>query len=219
MFVGHTAVAFAAKTRAPGTSLGLFLAAAYTLDLIWPVLVLVGVEQVRIDPGNTRFTALAFDSYPWSHSLLMSVVWGAVAAWLVRGRRADRQTQILVFLLVVSHWVLDFATHRPDLPLWPGRSPLLGLGLWNSIAGTFVIEGSLFAAAVALYIRRTHPVDRVGAIMFWLFVCLQTLIWATQPWSPPPPSPEAVASLGIAAWLFPLWAWWVDRHRVEKATI
>ena len=114
MFVGHTAVALAAKTRAPRTSLGVFLAAAYALDLLWPWFLLLGLERAHIDPGNTRFTPLAFDAYPWSHSLLMAIAWGVLGALLVRAFRADRKTQVLVALLVVSHWVLDFASAPPS---------------------------------------------------------------------------------------------------------
>jgi membrane-bound metal-dependent hydrolase YbcI (DUF457 family) len=213
MFVGHTAVALAAKARAPRTSLGVTIAAAYALDLIWPVFVLLGVEHVRIDPGNTKFTPLAFDSYPWSHSLLMAVVWGALAAVAIRAWKFERSAPFLVFLLVVSHWVLDFITHRPDLPLWPGDSPLLGLALWNSITATLVIEGAIFAVGVTIYLRSTKAVDRVGSVAFWALIAVQLLIWGSQPWSPPPPNPRTLAAVGLAASLFPVWAWWADRHR------
>jgi hypothetical protein len=206
MFVGHTAVALAAKARDPRASLGVFVAAAYAIDLIWPLFLLLGLERVCIDPGNTAFTPLAFDSYPWSHSLLMTLVWGVLFALVMRAAGAIRQTQLLVLLLVVSHWVLDAATHRPDLPLWPGSSPLLGLGLWNSVAATLAVEGAMFAAGVLLYLRATRSIDRTGSIAFWLFVLVQVSIWAGGPWGPLPPSPRAVAWVGLAVWLFPLWA-------------
>ena len=213
MFVGHAAVALAAKVTAPRASLGTFVAATYALDLVWPILLLLGIEHVRIDPGNTAFTALAFDWYPWSHSLVMAFAWGLAGAVLARMMNAARQTQLLVVLVVVSHWLLDLVTHRPDLPLAPGSSAVFGLGLWNSIAATYAVEGALFAAAIVVYVRATTAADRVGSIMFWLFVALLTLIWASQPLSPPPPSERAIAWVGISGWLFPLWAWWFDRHR------
>ena len=74
MFIGHYAVGFASKRAAPRTSLGALIAAALLLDLLWPLFLLAGVETVRIEPGNTAFTPLAFDSYPWSHSLVMAMV-------------------------------------------------------------------------------------------------------------------------------------------------
>jgi membrane-bound metal-dependent hydrolase YbcI (DUF457 family) len=215
MFVGHTAVALAAKSRAPRTSLGVFVAAAFAPDLLWPIFLFLGLEHVRIDPGNTAFTPLAFDSYPWSHSLLMTIVWGAVGAALVRLGRGDRQTQILVMLLVVSHWVLDVVSHRADMPLWPGRSLLLGLGLWNSVVATLAIEGAMLAIGLMLYLRSTKAADRVGSLAFWSFIGVMTFMWAGQPWSSPPHSPRDLAWFGlVGAWLLPTWAWWADRHRV-----
>jgi len=214
MFVGHTAVALAAKPYAPRASLGGLLAAAYTLDLVWPVLLLAGVETVRIDPGNTAFTPLAFDSYPWSHSLLMAMVWGLVAAGIGWRFKLPRATLIILWLLVVSHWVLDFISHGPDMPLWPGSSPRLGLGLWNSIVATLVVESAMLIAGIAIYLRSTRARDRIGTIAFWSFVVVQVAMWASQPWSPPPPSTRVLAWFGIGAWLFVVWAWWIDRHRL-----
>jgi hypothetical protein len=79
MFAGHLAVALGAKTVEPRVPLAALVAAAFGLDVLWPVLVLAGLETVRIQPGITAFTPLDFASYPWSHSLLMSVAWGAAA--------------------------------------------------------------------------------------------------------------------------------------------
>jgi len=75
MFIGHAAVALAAKPLAPRVNLGLALVAAYRVDLVWPVLLLVGIEQVKIDPGNTAFTPLDFVHHPWTHSLAAAIVW------------------------------------------------------------------------------------------------------------------------------------------------
>ena len=77
MFVGHFAAALGAKRAAPGASLGTLFLAAQLADIIWPNLVLAGIEIVEIDPGNTAFTPLAFVSYPYSHSLVALTVWGA----------------------------------------------------------------------------------------------------------------------------------------------
>lgn len=213
MFVGHAAVALAAKAINPRASLGAFITATYALDLVWPFLLLLGIERVRIDPGNTAFTPLAFDWYPWSHSLLMAFVWGVVCALIARVLNATRGVSLLILLVAVSHWILDFVTHRPDLPLVPGSAAMFGLGLWNSIAATYVVEGALFAGAILIYLRTTRATDRTGSIAFWVFVVFITVIWATQPLSPPPPSERAIAWVGVSGFLFPLWAWWFDRHR------
>ncbi|HEX6322821.1 MAG TPA: metal-dependent hydrolase [Vicinamibacterales bacterium] len=212
MFVGHFAVALGAKRAAPRVPLGLLVGAAIGLDLLWPLLLLTGVESARIDPGNTAFTPLAFDSYPWSHSLVMALVWGALLALVAFPRLKSAASAALVAAVVVSHWVLDYVTHRPDMPLWPG-GPKEGLALWNSIPGTFIVEGLLFAGAISLYTAAFPARDRTGTWAFWAVIAFMTLMWATSPWSPPPPGMRAVAVVGVAMWLFPLWGAWVDRHR------
>jgi membrane-bound metal-dependent hydrolase YbcI (DUF457 family) len=216
MFVGHTALAFLGKSRNRGTSLGLFFAAAEGLDLLWPPLLLLGIERVRIDPGNTLFTPLAFEAYPWSHSLLMSLVWGALLGGIAWKRGAGGRAAAWAGGLVVSHWFLDALTHRPDMPLWPGSSPMIGLGLWNSIAATIVIEGLMFAGGIALYLRSTVARDRVGSWGFWLFVLVQLAMWLSGPFAPPPPSSSLVAWGGLALWLLVAWAAWIDRHRAPR---
>lgn len=210
MFVGHLAVALGAKRLEPRVSLGVLVAAAFGLDLLWPAFLLLGVEQVRVDPGNTAFTPLAFDSYPWSHSLAAALLWGGVAA--ATAGIAGLRPRLVLAAVVVSHWVLDFITHRRDLPLWPG-GPTAGLGLWNSIPGTVLVEGALFVAAIELYRRTFTPRDRVGVWSFRALVLLTTAIWITSPWAPPPPSVAAIAVVGLAMWLLPLWAFWIERHR------
>jgi len=220
MFVGHAALAFAAKRKEPRVSLAALLVATYALDLIWPALVLLGVEHVRIAPGITAFTPLDFESYPWSHSLLMAVVWGVVGASVVYLVRRRGGAALIVGALVVSHWVLDLIVHPPDLPLWPGASsPLVGLGLWNSIPGTLLLEGALFAGGVALYLRGSRAKDRVGSIALSSLLVLLVLAWISGPFSAPPPSATAVAVVGLAfGVLIVPWAVWVERHRVTRGT-
>jgi hypothetical protein len=64
MFIGHLAVALGAKSLAPRVPLAWLVGAAFGLDLLWPVFLQLGFEHVRIDPGNTAFTPLDFESYP-----------------------------------------------------------------------------------------------------------------------------------------------------------
>ena len=218
MFVGHTAIALAAKSRVPAVALGWWMAAAFALDLLWPLLLLAGIERVSIVPGATAFTPLVFDSYPWSHSLLMACVWGICLAALVRWRGASTAAAALIAAVVVSHWVLDFASHAPDMPLWPGNSPRLGLGLWNSVAATILIEGLMFTGAAVLYVRATRASDRIGVIAFWSFILISAAMWASSPWSEPPPSARALAWFALGGWLLVAWAGWADRHRCARLT-
>src|SRR5580765_4994816 len=155
MFIGHFALGLAAKPQAPRVSLAMLFAAAQLADLLWPFLLAAGVEQVRIDPGNTAFTPLDFISYPYSHSLLMLLLWGAALGFVYRSSTGKNgSTFAILALLVVSHWVLDFVTHRPDMPLYPG-GPKIGLGLWNSVPATVAVEVAMYAAGVWIYMRST----------------------------------------------------------------
>jgi hypothetical protein len=190
------------------------LAATYWLDIVWPVLVLAGIEHVRIDPGNTAFTPLDFFDYPWSHSLALSAAWSVLfaLAFFREGRRAA----MILGLLVFSHWVLDFVTHRPDLPLWPGSATMLGLGLWSSVPATIAIESAMFAAGVWIYALTTRPRDAIGVFALWGLVFVLGVIYVMNAFGPPPPSVTAIGIAGIAgAALFTAWSWWIDRHRTS----
>ena len=216
MFVGHLAVAFIGKRAAPSVSLGWHMAAVTALDLIWPFLLLAGVETVTIQRGATAFTPLVFDSYPWSHSLVMSVFWAAVLYGLARWRGASKQAARVLGILVVSHWVLDFVSHAPDMPLWPGSSPRFGLGLWNSIPATLVVEGLLWVAGITVYLKLRRPLRWQGVLAFWSFVAVCTLMWIAGPWSPPPPSVRSLAWFGLIGWLVIPWSDWADRHSAPR---
>ena len=213
MFVGHLALAFAAKPRLPSVSLGWLIAAVSALDLLWPLLLIAGIEHVSIRPGATPFTPLVFTAYPWSHSLLMAIGWGIAFAALASVRGLPRSALVWLAALVVSHWVLDWITHAPDMPLWPtASSPRLGLGLWNSIPATIVVEGLLWIAGLAIYLRHRRATSWIGLVALWSFVAVSTLMWCTGPWSPPPPTPGALAWFALIGWVVPFWAALADRH-------
>ena len=212
MFIGHYAVGFAAKRAAPKTSLGLLIGATVLLDLLWPIFLLPGWEHVRIAPGNTAFTPLDFVDYPISHSLAASVGWALLAAGAYWTATRYRPGAIWIAIGVVSHWVLDFITHRPDLPLWP-RGPRVGLGLWDSAPATMALESVMFAAGLWLYLRITRPRDAVGRWALLGFVVFIVAIYAWNAQGLPPPSERAIAWLGLSSWILPLWAAGFDRHR------
>jgi LexA-binding, inner membrane-associated putative hydrolase len=217
MFIGHYALAFGAKRVAPRASLGVLVAAAQLSDLLWPIFVLVGWEQVRIAPGDTAVSPLAFVSYPWSHSLLAVALWGLAAAVLYDRLSRDRRGAIMVGALVLSHWVLDYITHRPDLQLYPSGAARMGLGLWYSLAGTLVVEGLIFVIGLGLYVTATRPRDRVGRYALWSLVGLLLVIYFSSGLGPPPPSARAVGWYALSGWLVPFWAAWIDRHRAPVA--
>lgn len=212
MFVGHLAVALGAKKLEPKISIGATVAAAFALDLVWPILLLTGIEVVRVNPGDTAFTGLAFESYPWTHSLLWVLVWSGCAALVGRWLLGAWRSGLVLGALVLSHWLLDMVTHRPDLPLWPG-GPYVGLGLWNSIPGTLVLETGLLAAGVWLYLGVTSPRSRTGTWSLVGLVATTGLLWAAQPWMPLPESATAVAWGALVLWLLLPWAMWIEKTR------
>ncbi len=212
MFVGHFGVGLAAKRAAPRVSIGTFFLAVQWADLLWPILLLAGAEHVRIVPGLIKLCALDFYDYPWSHSLAALVVWGILFGaihWIVR---RDLATAFILGLCVVSHWVLDVLMHRPDMPVLP-RGPYVGLGLWNSVPGTLIVEGLVYAAGITLYVRTTRPKDRVGMWALWLLVGLLSALWIGSLFGSPPPSVLVLALSGLFGWILLPWAYWIDRHR------
>lgn len=216
MFIGHAAVALAAKPLAPRINLGLALVAAYWVDLVWPVFLLTGIEQVRIDPGNTAFTPLDFVHYPWTHSFAAAIAWSLLFG--LAFARIGRREGILLGLLVFSHWVLDALSHRPDLPLWPGSETMVGLGLWNSVPATLAVELSMFAIGVAIYARVATARDRAGFLAFWGLIAFLLIAYFANAFGPPPPGVQAIAIVGVVSGpVFGLWAWWADRHRGAPA--
>ena len=213
MFIGHNAVAFAAKRVAPRTSLGVLMAAVMLVDLIWPILLMLGVEHVRIQRGATRFTPLDFVDYPWTHSLVMGIAWGVLFAIVYFAITRYGRGAIVAGLCVVSHWVLDLIVHRPDLPLFPGGGPKLGLGLWNSPPATIAVESAMFAIGILIYRDTTKAIDRIGSIAFWAFVVLLAAIYIGNASGAPPPNLRVLEWMALSGWILPFWAAWFDRHR------
>ncbi len=235
MFIGHFALGYAAKRWAPRLSLAVLFAAALFADLLWPVLVALGIEHVRIAPGITAFTPLEFISYPYSHSLLTLTILGALFGWLVSmfahrpstvaGGASERPVRqaigpvaptLVILALVVSHWVLDAVTHRPDLPLYPG-GPKFGLGLWNSVPGTIAAEMVLFAVGVWMYANATKARDATGTRAFVGVTAFLFVGFVLNAFGTPPPSVSALWMMALGLGVLTIWlAWFADRHRSSQ---
>jgi len=214
VFIGHFAVAFAAKPAAPSVSLGTLFFACQWVDLMWPLFLLAGVERVEIRPGITAFTPLDFVYYPWTHSLVMGVLWAVAFSLLYLSTRGNGNASLIVSAVLLSHWFLDLVAHRPDLPLAPGSETRWGLGLWNSIPATLLVEVSMFIAGVALYVGRTRALDRIGRWGLWALLVFLAAAYVGAAFGPPPPSVEAIAWAGlIGGSLTGLLGYWIDRHR------
>lgn len=219
MFIGHFAVGLASKRWAPRTSLGYLLLAPLLLDLLWPIFVLLGIEQFRIAPSGNPFLNLAFEHYPWSHSLLLAVLLALLLAWFARRRGGERTAPLVLGIGVVSHWVLDWVTHQPDLPLWPG-GPLVGLGLWHSPPATIVTESLMLAIGAGLYLTTTRPKDKIGSLGILAYLALLAALYVQSIVAslPPPGSERLIVVAGLlAGGLLVVLAGWIDRHRIGRS--
>lgn len=218
MFIGHFAAGFAARKLAPRPSLGTLFLAAQFIDLLWPTLLLLGLEHVRIMPGATAVAPLLFESYPISHSLLMVVLWGAGFGAVHFALKREARSAIVLGLLVVSHWVLDFITHQPDLPLMPGGGPKVGLNLWASLPLSLAVESVLFFGGVWIYARATEAVDKTGRWAFLGLVVFLYVMHIANIFGAPPPNVTALAWFSQLQWLLVIWGYWIDRHRRTRVT-
>ncbi len=213
MFIGHYALGLASKKINKAPSLATMFLAVSFLDLLWPIFVLCGFETFHIDVGNTKLTPLNFESYPYSHSLLMTIAWSLVFGLTYFFITKNRQGSVLLFGLVFSHWILDFITHRPDLPITPFSDLKVGLGLWNYPVIEIILELGLFITGTILYFKTARPKRKIA---FWCLIIFFLTIHLMNILGPPPPTVNAVAWAANLSWLFVLWAWWIERKQLTE---
>ncbi|PKL84339.1 MAG: hypothetical protein CVV24_00585 [Ignavibacteriae bacterium HGW-Ignavibacteriae-3] len=213
MFIGHFGTGLAAKKLDKKISLGTLFLAAQFIDLLCPVFLLLGIEHVKIEPGNTAFTPLDFVSYPYTHSFLGVLVWSVLFGFVYFLYKKNIKSSLLLAAIVMSHWILDLITHRPDLPVLPGSDLKVGLGLWNSVILTIIIEGSIFAAGSYLYLSVTKSGSKKGRYGIWALLIFLGVIYFVNIFGSPPPSETAIAIAGLFMWLFVFWGYWIDRNR------
>ncbi|MBT8222742.1 MAG: metal-dependent hydrolase [Eudoraea sp.] len=210
MFIGHFAIGLLAKKNNALPSLAMMFIAVQLLDLIWPVLVLFGIESLSIDPGNTKLTHLSFDYYPYSHSLLAASFWSVLLGTCYFLFTKNRKGSLILGGLVMSHWILDFITHRPDLPLSPFTETKVGLGLWNYPILEIFLELLVFGVGAILYFKSADLKRKIG---FWILIIFLLVVHLMNLFGPPPPNTMAVAWSANLMWIIIIWAWWIERKR------
>jgi hypothetical protein len=212
MFVGHFAVGLLAKRVEPRLSLGTTVLAAMLADFLYVIFLITGIEHVQFKPGKGAANYIASFDVPWSHSLLMDAIWGALlaAAYFLR-RRYPRGAWVLL-AAVLSHWLLDFVSFKNSLA--PGTHQEFGLGLWYSVPATLIVEGGFWLLAIIVYVRANHPKNRVGVFAFWIVIVLLTLAWYNNITGAPPPSVLAAGVSGLIFFsLTVASAYWMNRLR------
>jgi membrane-bound metal-dependent hydrolase YbcI (DUF457 family) len=218
MFLGHFAAAYASKKIDPTPSLGMSFLAAQWLDLLWPLLLLTGTEKVDLNNTPGAVIPLSFTHYPVSHSLLAVAGWAAIFGGLYFLFTKNGRGAWVIGTLVLSHWVLDWLVHVPDLPLSPFSTAKTGLGLWQHKMIELVLELLFFGIAAALYLRATVPNNRKGTLATWSLLIFLVLIQLLNAFGPPPTAVEPIAYVGLSQWLLVAWAWWADANRHSAAS-
>ncbi len=214
MFIGHFGAGLAGKKASSRPSLGTMFLAAQLLDLVWPIFILMGLEKVKIDPGISSANPLEFTFYPYTHSLLLVLLWAVIFGMIYYFIRKNLNAAVVLGTLVLSHWVLDLLVHIPDLPLYPGSSMKVGLGLWNYPVASFIVESLIFIGGIYLYLSSTKTKNKTGTFAFWGLIIFLTAAYIMNIIGPPPPSVEAIGYAGLLQWLFIPWAYWIDRNRI-----
>jgi hypothetical protein len=198
MFVGHYGVSFAMQPAARRVPLWVWFIAVQWLDVVWSLLVLLGVEKLRIVPGFTQANALDLYYMPFTHglpgSIVLSLIFGAIVALFTAGNRL--KTALLVAAASFSHWVLDLIVHTPDLPLYD-NSAKVGFGLWRNVALSFPLELAILVIGALIYARATKFKSAKGPYVFWGFICLLAVVQVGANFGPLPTSSQTMAITGF----------------------
>lgn len=211
MFVGHLAIGLFGKRMEPKISLGTWILAALLADLLVFPLLIGGIEHFDVEPG-VKLNRMVGRDIVFSHSLLMDICWAALFAGAYFFWRRNSRGAGLLFIAVLSHWLLDVVSHRPDMPLAPGIHWVLGFGLWNSIPATLIVEGGLWLLGIILFVRMTYPQKRLSALAFWIGIALFTLVWYGNIAGGMEPNPVKAGIGGLIVFsLMVAWAYWMNR--------
>ncbi len=219
MFIGHYGPSFAIKAVRPAIQLWILFIAVQLVDVAWAILVLLGVEKVRIVPGITASNPLDLYYMPFTHSLVAAALWAGVAIVLCKplSRVRDWSTAVWIGAAVFSHWVLDWLVHRPDLPLYDDTMKV-GLGIWNYPAIALALEAFLLFGGMIMYLRRTQAFNAIGRIGPPVFGILMLAIQGYIFFGPPPTSPSSAAITALVSYaVFAVVAHWLDRQRHHVA--
>jgi hypothetical protein len=215
MFAGHIGAALAIGRAERSVNVGVFIVAALLLDSLLWLFVLLGWESVTI-PADFANTHQAEFAFPYSHGLVASVVWSALAGMVGIVLYSRLQTRwraaALVAIAVFSHWVLDALVHRPELPLAGSASHAVGFGLWNNMPLALTVETAIVVVGLFLFVSSTKLArsKSIALVVLCLVVTAFTALGMTMAPAPPSAMAMATSSLGTLALACGL-AYWLGR--------
>ena len=199
MFLGHYGVSCAARRLGKGPPPWVWFITGQWMDIVWSVLVLLGMEKLRIVPGFTEANTYDLFYMPYTHglpgSIVLSFVLGALVALFAPGNRAT--TIVLVTAASFSHWVLDLFVHVPDLPLYDNTAKV-GFGLWRHVVFSFPLELIVLGLGAWFYARMTTFTNIRGRYAYWSFVVILAAVQVYANFGPPPSTPQNMAITALA---------------------
>ncbi len=212
MFIGHFGLGMAAKKYMPEVSLGVLFLSVQLVDLLWPFFLLMGLEEVKIEPGYTAINPFNMVHYPITHSLLGGLLWSVVFGGFYYVIKKSKKTSLFLAGGVISHWFLDLLMHKPDLAIYPGGAKY-GFGIWDSLPLTIAIELLLFVGGIYLYLKATKANDKAGVWSFWGLVVFLIVVWLGSIFGPPPENVDELAYSALSVWVLIMWGFGIDKHR------
>ena len=217
MLLSHVSAGLAGKKFAPKVSLGTLILAGVWSDIVMSILAIAGIEKVRIVPGITLVNPFDMYYYPFSHSLMWTVIWALLFAGVYYFFKKDMRSSIVLGACVLSHCVFDIISHRPDVELIPGIGSPVGMGLWNSFAGTVAVEIGLFIVGIAIYLHATKSKRMIGYVPFALLIVFNAFMFAGWLLGPAPKSTDGIFVMSLVAQLIGLvLAYTTDRFREAR---
>lgn len=154
MFIGHFTIAYIATYLFPSVPLWIALVGVSFPDLLWPILMILGVEKATVNKKSPLQKDIDFKSYPYSHSLVLTTII-AFAVSIPISFLLNNKIILLVFpILSASHWLLDIIVHRKDLPLlgFSKKDIKVGFGLWNHGKIAFISEYIFYVILTIIFV-------------------------------------------------------------------
>jgi membrane-bound metal-dependent hydrolase YbcI (DUF457 family) len=219
MFIGHFSLGLGLKRADKTLSLGLLFIATQLPDLIYGFNLLTGIEKVNIVASSNPLTAAEYPFYPYSHSLLATLLWAGLVALIIlaathRSSQQKSKTALIMSTAVLSHFFLDVITHNPDIDLLGNGAFKIGLGLWNSPVASYIVEAVLLVTGLWIYLRATKGATLSGKYGLPSLTAILLILNAVSTFGPPPTNIGYFAVMVLVAYLGTIFAaFWLDKKR------